>query len=195
MELNFRADGTVKGDFEIDLGAGNDGSSNADVASNSGIAGGLKLGGKLTISSATTDTGMLGNTETISIRDVTVSKAILVNLGVVNSTVTIDNLIAKDLFTLNTGAGVDEVNIEQAALFGASSFSKVVTIDLGADNDIFRAGISSAGGSSSFVRFLDDVTVDGGADTDASNDFLNVTTNFFDAGVATNRNNFEGAFI
>lgn len=189
---SFFADGVVKGDVLIDLGTGSDGASSADIGGTSGIAGNLKIGGKLTIASATTGAA---NSEELTVKEITVGKAVLINLGVVDSVVTIDNLIAKDTFTLNTGAGKDEVNIEQGTLFGPSVFSKAVTINLGDGDDTFRMGISSAAGSSSFAKFLAAVTVDGGADTDASNDFLNPATNFFAPLIVKTRSNFEGAFI
>jgi hypothetical protein len=185
---SFSADGSVKGDLTVDLGTGDDGSSSVDIRGVSGIAGNLKIGGKLTVTSATTDTGVLGNTETMSLTDVSVGKAIEINLGIVDSTVRINNLIAKDTFTLNTGAGADTVDIEQDVLFGPSIFTKAIAIDLGGDNDTFRAGFSSTG-TSSFVKFLGGGAVDGGLGTDTRNDFLNTGTNVI--GVAPTQSNFE----
>jgi hypothetical protein len=197
--VTFFGDGSVKGDFTIDLAAGADGASFADLGGNSGVAGNLKLGGKLTVTSAAADPGMLGILDEVSVKDVTVAKAITINLGVVDSLVTIDNLVAKDTFTLDAGGGNNDVEIEQGSLFGPSVFSKAVNITFGAGDDTFRAGISSAAGSSSFVKFLAAVTVDGGAQAtkDQSNDFLNTTTNFFAPGVlaASTRINFEPPFL
>jgi hypothetical protein len=192
--VTFFGDGSVKGDLVIDLGPGNDGSSNVDIGGNSHIAGNLKIGGKLTLSSATTDLGpvMLGNTEELSVKDVTVGKAIAINLGDVDSTVTIDNLIAKDTFTLNTGAGKDDVEIEQNTDFGPSVFSKAVSIDLGADNDTIKIGVAGVAlSANSFAKFLGPVTVAGGLGSDTKNDFTAATTNFFAPGILPTVTGFE----
>ncbi len=176
--VNMATDGTVKGDVTIDLGIGA-GSQFLDLGGNSSVAGNLKLGAKLTVLAATTG---VGNIDFINILNVSVAKAALLTLSDVDSTLKIDNLLALDTVTIGTGAGADTVDIEQDILFGASLFTKKVSINLGDDADALTIGISSAAGSSSFGRFLGGLAVLSGAGADTGNDFLNPTINFFKPG-------------
>lgn len=178
--VNISGDGSVKGDVTVDLGAASAGSQFLDLAGRSGVAGNLKLGGKLTIFAATA--AGLGNEDHVTITNVYVAKAMKVSLSEVDSFLTIDNLQALDTVLIETGAGEDTVEIEQNGFFGPSIFTKAVTIDLGDDADSILIGLSSVAGSSSFGRFLGGLAVTGGAGGDTSNDFLDAGINFFKTG-------------
>lgn len=189
---SIRADGLISGDVTIDLGTSSDGNQDMSLMGRSGLAGNLKLGGKLTITSLADD-GMIGWTDLLTVTDVTVSKVALITLGSADSTAVMDNFNTKDLFTLNTGEGDDTVNIEQNNFFGPSIMSKAVTISLGDGDDTILIGKSSLAGTSDFVKFLAALQVDGGNHNvgDTRNDFGLNSINVFVPPATSNPSNFE----
>jgi hypothetical protein len=181
--LNLSADGTITGDVNIDLGGASDADQFLFISGNSGSPGVLKIAGALTLSSSATNTG-LNNTETINVRDVVVTKAISVTGGTVDSKIYLNNASTGGTFTLSSGAGNDDVQIETFGTFGPMTIAKSTTIMLGDGNDNLVIGISHDPGSNDFVRFLGPVSVDGGTGigTDTIND---LSVNFFAPGVPT----------
>ncbi len=174
----IQADGLLSGAVTLDLGASSDGDQAITLSGRSGLAGNLKLAGTLTVNSDADDGG-LGYTDRFTATDVTVSKAVLIDLGSADSAVTMDNFSVKDLFTLTTGDGADTVNIEQNINFGPSIMSKLAVINLGDGDDMINIGVSSAAGSSAFVKFLAGLQVNGGIGMNTKNAFETAGVNFF----------------
>ncbi len=185
------ADGAITGNVAVDLGAGDNGDQLFELASSSGLLGSLKLGGKLTVTATTTDSTTTGFTDTFRTHDVSVAKAVSVSLGVVDSKVEMNNFSTQSTVDVQTGAGADQVAIEQASYFGPATMKGLVTVQLGAGDDTIAIGISSAAKSNDFVRFLGGLTVDGGANDDTGNDFLDPGTNFFAPKVKKTKTSIE----
>lgn len=205
------ADGTIRGDVEFDMG-GADGTGDQTflLGGFSGAVGALKIGGDLKVESDATDPTNAGYSDYFSATDVTVGKDVSIRMGAVDSTVSLDNLFVDGALSIKTDAGNDTVDIERGGLTGPSIIDRIASIQLGDGDDILRIGRSSAAGSNDFVIFGRGLLADGGAGTDASNDFLNDEVNVFrdsndhddddddcdDRGrTLKERVNFEGAFL
>lgn len=102
----------------------------------------------------------------------------MATFGAAASTVTIDNLLAKGLLTINTGDGNDVVKIETLGHYGISTVTKLATILLGAGDDRLEIGdgIDSTDPVSTAVKyrnnqvsFLLGLTANGGDGTDTKN--------------------------
>ena len=167
------ADGTLGGDLSIDLGNATTDDQAVTINSRNGLVPGLLVKGKLTVNS----TGSAGSTDTVSISNLSVLDEINSSLGADVSVVTIDNLLANDLFNLDTGAGADFVFIEVDNLFGNSVFTKLAAIQTGAGVDAINIGNSIPTPTADFpdstrARFVVGLNLDGGADTDTTNNIL-----------------------
>lgn len=159
--FKLAGDGTVTGNVSIDLGSATVAQS-VSLTAHSRYPGSLKLGGTLTVRSAT----VAAKTESLTLTNVTVAKDVLFVLGEADSTVVVDNLFASGAFTVQTNGGVDSVQIERASLFGGSIFRKAVNIDLGAGNDSLRVGRTTPDNKAAFLAA---VILAGGAGDDTFN--------------------------
>lgn len=196
-EDNFSviADGTLTGDILVDLGVSDTGYQDAYLASRSLYPGKLKIVGNFKASTATTDTTAQGYTDGVSITNANVTKDVEILLGDViangtNSNVYLENSSIGGNLTLKTGAGVDQVTIETFNSYGAMSIAKITTIHLGDGDDSLSIGGSIAAGSNNLVRFLGNITVDGGAGTNTQNDIFNDAHNFFAPKITKTLDNF-----
>jgi hypothetical protein len=176
------ADGTITGDVNIDLGGAADADQTIYLTGNSGLPGILKITGALTLNSSATDTGK-ANVDYISVFDVTVTKAISATGGAANSAIYFNNASTGGSFTIDSGAGNDDVGLETFGTFGSMTIAKTTSIMLGEGNDNVAIGFDSTPGSNDFVRFFGPVTVDGGNGTDTKNGFEDPTVNFYGPGV------------
>jgi hypothetical protein len=177
---NLTADGTITGDVSIDLGGADDADQTIYLSGNSGLPGLLKITGALTLSSSSTD-GINANSDSIYVYDVTVTKAVSATGGAVNSGIYFNNASTGSTFTVNSGAGDDDVQIETFGTFGPMTIAKTTSILLGDGADKLVVGF---GDSNNLVRFLGAVSIDGGLD--AQTDTVeNLSGNFFGPGVPT----------
>ncbi len=209
------ADGLIKGDVNLDMG-GADGGGNQTflIGGISGAVGALKIGRSLNVESDATDPLHHGFTDFLWATDVTVGRDVNIEMGAVDSSVSLDNIFVHGGLNIDTGAGNDTVAIEQAGLTGPSIIGKLASIQLGSGDDVIRIGKSNAAGSNDFVIFKGGLRVNGGPGTDASNDFLNDAVNVFDQSSGDDRHdgnrwefddgkfrfvkerlNFEGSFL
>lgn len=205
------ADGYIRGDVEFDMG-GADGTGDQTflLGGFSGAVGALKIGGDLTVTSGATDPTNAGYSDYFSATDITVDEDVSIRMGAVDSTVSLDNVFIDGALSIKTGAGNDSVEIEQGGLTGPSIIDRIASIQLGDGDDTLRIGKSSAEGSNDFVIFGRGLIADGGAGTDASNDFLNDGVNVYRdsndhdddddrcddrSRTVKERLNFEGAFL
>lgn len=173
-------DGRIRDNALISMGGADSGGNQTFLISGaSGKVGALKIGGNLTVLSQATDSANAGFSDYIAITDTTVSGDVKIAMGPVDSSVLIDNAFIRGRLNIDTGAGNDLVEIEQSALDGPSIIGRLASIQLGEGNDVVRIGKSSAVGSNDFVIFNGGLSVDGGAGTDASNDFLSDAVNVF----------------
>lgn len=176
------ADGTITGDVTIDLGGATDLDQSIYLTGQSGLPGNLKITGALSLSSAATDIGMNGNKDSITVYDVTVTKAINVNTGAVDSEIDLNNVNTSSTLSVSSGAGNDLVQLETFSTFGAMTVAKATSILLGDGDDTLTVGF--AGDTNNQVRFLGNVTVDKGpaGDMETLSDLM---VNFFGPGVTT----------
>lgn len=159
------ADGTIGGDVSVHLTTS---AANQSLyfTSHDLLPAGLMLKGKLTI-----DTDANTSSDTLTLTNVSIAKAIDVKLGDGGDTVTIDNLNAGDTFSLDTAGGTDAVSIERNDFFGNSVIKGLATIQLGAgNNDTLLIGKptpapDTGAADSTRVDFMDFLTTDGGAGT------------------------------
>lgn len=103
--------------------------------------------------------------ELIVFAESTFNGLVNVTTGAGSSTTSIGDVFVRGNFTLNTGAGMDNVNIETSAGTTLSNWFGLVTINLGAGADTIALGTNPvvANAGSNFFR---NVKVDGGADAD-----------------------------
>ncbi len=161
-DFTLRADGSVAGDVNVDLGLAAAGTQPMTFASRTGLPGGLSLKGALTVNASAAATN-----DFLTITNVSVAKLIDLKLGDAVSTVNIDNLIAGDEFKLDTRGGADVVNIERGDFFGGSVIKKLATIQLGLGDDLLRIGNPIPAAIAPFpdqtrVNFLGGLNADGG---------------------------------
>ena len=184
-------DGSIKGDVTIDLGTSTDGFQEITLQGASGLANALKLGGALTITSASTDPDPVNNgfLDSLIATNLKVAKTTVIKMGDLDSTIFLDNFSLGGTLAIDTGGGDDVLDFEDSNLYGSSLIGKLATIILGDGDDQVYIGISSASGSHDFVRFKGGLSVDGGVGDDISNDILDPTVNSF--GVAGTQVNFE----
>ena len=170
------ADGVIRGNVILDLGAALAGDQSASLTSRTGLPTGLKVKGTLSV----TGTGAAASTDAFTLANVVIVKAITASLGAGVSTVTIDNLRAGDTLTINTNDGADIIAIERGDLverFGGNSIiASLATIQAGAGNDSVLIGylstaINAGVADSTRVQFRGNLIADGGADTDTRNDY------------------------
>ena len=170
------ANGSITGDVTLDLGANALGAQGAVIASHNDRLKGLTLRGNFTL----TGTGV--GDDGFTIRNIVIAKDFAATLGDGISFVQLDNFSVGGTLTLNTGDGLDEIFIERDSAFGPSTIAKLATIQTGGGNDTLLIGspVSSTGfPDPTRVRFLEGLTVDGGAGTntrnaiDTENDFPN----------------------
>ena len=169
----LRADGSVAGDVNVDLGLAAAGTQPTTFASRTGLPGGLALKGALTVNATAAATA-----DFLTITNVSVAKLIDLKLGDGVSTVNIDNLIAGDEFKLDTRGGADVVNIERGNFFGGSVIKKLATIQLGIGDDQLLIGNPLPAVVAPFpdhtrVNFLGGLNADGGVGgSDNRNDIV-----------------------
>jgi hypothetical protein len=159
----INAQGAVVGDIILDLGTATAGNQNALLTGRNGLRSALSLKGELAI----TGDGDAATTDSLTITNVAVKKAIDVSLGAGVSTVNIDNLVARDVLDLSTGDGADVINIERNNFFGNSIIAKLATIQAGTGDDMVLIGSATPppnGGlaDSTRVRFIGGLNVAGG---------------------------------
>ncbi len=169
-------DGTIGGNVNFDLAGAAAGNQTASLTNRTALPAGLTVKGTLGI----IGTGGAASTDLLNIANLAVGKAITVSMGAGESTVRIDNLRAADTLTIATNDGADRVDIKRGSLLerfvGNSIVAKLASIQTGAGDDSVRIGYLSAANNtgaadSTRVRFLGDLTVDGGTDTNSRNDF------------------------
>ncbi len=179
------ADGTVAKASSINLGATNSGDGGVqDVvlkgrSGNAAFTGTVADGLIFTAGLAVTSNSVAGGPdETLDMAFVSVGGDLVATFGAAASTVTIDNLLAKGLLTINTGDGNDVVKIETLGHYGISTVTKLATILLGAGDDRLEIGdgIDSTDPVSTAVKyrnnqvsFLLGLTANGGDGTDTKN--------------------------
>lgn len=139
------ADGTIAGNFSVQMGLDGIGISSTTLQSKTGIANGLKFSGAVSID-------MLGATvDVLTIANIQVAKSFTAQTGEGVSTVTISKLNVKGNITLRTGAGADAVNIDNI-----SSQNLYIDTEIGADElrierNALIAGTSSVRGFAKIV--------------------------------------------
>jgi hypothetical protein len=189
-DFSLAANGTILGDVVADLGGAATGTQDATVTSRDGLVVGLFLKGKLTITGAAT----AASVDALSLLNVSVAREISVSLGDSISFVTIDNLIAGNTLTIDTGGGSDTVSFERTNFFGNSLIAKLATIQTGGGDDFVLIGsptpLPNTGPTDSTrVRFLGGLTLDAGSGTDTRNAID--TENDFPGGPPTGFPTFE----
>ena len=189
-DFHLRADGSIAGDVNVDLGLAATGTQPLQFIAKSGSPSGLSLKGALTVNATGATTA-----DSLTMTNVAVAKVIDLKLGDGVSTVNIDNLNAGDEFKLDTRGGSDIVNIERGDFVGGSVIKKLANIQIGAGDDQLAIGSplpapNPAGTpDSTRVNFIGGLTTDGGV---AGNDNRNLFESENDFGVAiTAPTNFE----
>ena len=162
-EAEIEANGIIDGNVSLHLSGASTGDQIAAVLARSGMRGGLEITGGLTVDAAS-DAAASDDVKCTSLR---IGGPFNVQLGEGVSALDIDNLHVAGAVNIETRGGNDEVQIEGDGNFGISSFGRRTTIRLGAGDDILIVG---EGSEDNLVRFLRNVTADGGDGTDTRND-------------------------
>lgn len=111
-------------------------------------------------------TSTAAQTDAVTINESTIDGAVLINQGAGVSTLEVADSFIRGAFTANLGAGADEVKLDATAGTSLSTWFGIVTVNLGAGDDVITIGSSlnvlNVGNS-----FYKNVNIDGGAGTDS----------------------------
>lgn len=165
------AEGSIGGDVLLDLGIATGGNQVATLKSRNGLRSGLSLKGALSVISAVD----AASTDSLTMLNVAVAKAVDINFGAGTGFVSIDNLVAGDVLNIFNGEGNNSVFIERGDFAGNSIIAKLATIQFGNGTDTLLIGRPTPapnGGpaDSTRVRFLGGLTANGGGGVDTAND-------------------------
>ncbi len=188
--VTLSTSGSIAGNVSVNLGPAAAGIQSV-LLSRKGFGSNLFLKGSLIVDAAGVTTA-----DTLTLKNVSVAKAIDLELGGGVSTVNIDNLIAGDAFRLDTREGADVVNFERQNLFGGSVVKKLATILLGDGDDQLAIGnpvptVVPPFPDHTRVNFLGGLTADGGGHAAGDNRTDFAAENTFPPGVVPTVNDFE----
>jgi hypothetical protein len=169
---SLQGDGSVKGGVSLILGAATSGFQNAEVASRSGLPGGLKISGGVTVDSSAAFATTL---DTVRLTNLGIGGAVSILTADGASNVDIDNLTVAGTLTIDTRGGADIVEIERDATFGTSLFRKLATIMLGSGTDSLFIGKDS---KNNRALFMANLTADGGSGSSDTRNDIEVDNKF-----------------